>query len=106
MQRSLKALTFCGATLCASTVDALGRMWGDVKPNSYKYYDKLDIEVGKLWSRVEGALPYDFYSLNWCDADKSQNNKDTIAYNPARIQSLEMSNDDVHDDLHHTDMYY
>ncbi len=47
---------------------ALGRMWSDLKPRSYNVGDKLDIHVGQLWSFTNSPVPYDYYSLNWCDS--------------------------------------
>ena len=49
-------------------VKALGKLWGDVKPRSFDKGNKLDIHVSRLWSAVAAPMPYDFYTLNWCDS--------------------------------------
>ena len=52
--------------LLFTAVNSLGKLWGDLKPRSYKDGDKIDVHVGRLWSAVLSPMPYDFYSLNWC----------------------------------------
>lgn len=39
-----------------------------MKPRSFKDGDELNVHVGRLWSAVAAPMPYDFYSLNWCDS--------------------------------------
>ena len=64
-----KFLAFLSAsTLQIEAVQALGRLWGDLKPTSFDKGDPVDVHVGQLWSSVVGSLPYDFYSLKWCDS--------------------------------------
>ena len=46
----------------------MGQLWGDFKPPAYKKGDKLDVEVGELWSAAHPGVPYDFYTLNWCSS--------------------------------------
>ena len=55
-------------TLLIRNIAALGKLWGDLKPQSFKKGDKIDVHVGRLWSAVLAPMPYDFYSLNWCDS--------------------------------------
>ena len=59
---------FAAVALLISSTQGLGRFWGDLRPRSYKKGDVLDIKVGRLWSAVAATMPYDFYSLNWCDS--------------------------------------
>ena len=49
-------------------MSALGRFWSHLKPTSFAKGDVVDIQVGQLWSHVREFLPYDFYSLKWCDS--------------------------------------
>ena len=56
------------STLQVQEVEALGQLWGDLKPTSFDKGDNIDVHVGQLWSLVVGTLPYDFYTLNWCDS--------------------------------------
>lgn len=49
-------------------VNALGKLWGHIKPPAYKDNDELSVKVGQLWSLVAAIQPYDFYSLNWCQS--------------------------------------
>ena len=65
-QHALKVLI--GLTLQMPNVEGLGRLWGDLKPTSFEKGDALDIHVGQLWSSVVGLVPYDFYSLKFCDS--------------------------------------
>ena len=54
--------------LLFTAVNSLGKLWGDLKPRSYKDGDKIDVHVSRLWSAVYAPMPYDFYSLNWCQS--------------------------------------
>ena len=89
--------------LLATAVNSLGRLWGDMKPTSYKDGDIIDVHVGRLWSSVYVPLPYDFYSLNWCPS-KAGHEYDG-GYN--RIYQNHYShNDEANTNLHESPFEY
>ena len=47
--------------------NALGKLWGHLKPKSYQKGDQVPIFASELFSRVPGRKPFDFYALEWCD---------------------------------------
>ena len=84
-------------------VQGLGKLWSHMKPTSFEDGDVLDIHVGQLWSLVRGTLPYDWYSLRWCEStaghtydNKYLTNKETYAEN----------NDSVNERIHETPYIY
>ena len=105
-QQALK-LVLIGSTLQMSGVEGLGRLWGDLKPTSFRKGDAVDIHVGQLWSAVVGLIPYDFYSLKWCDSvaghvydsDKLKD-KDKVERNG------KVNDQDVNDRLHESPYSY
>ena len=58
-------------------VMGIGKLWGDLKPTSFDQGDVIDVHVGQLWSLIVGTLPYDYYSLKWCDSTAGHMYDDT-----------------------------
>ena len=61
-------MLLASSILLTGEVQALGKLWSHMKPTSFEDGDVLDIHVGQLWSLVRGTLPYDWYSLRWCES--------------------------------------
>jgi len=98
-----KKCALVALTVLVTSVQSLGKLWGDLKPKSYKEGDKLDIHVGRLWSAVAAPLPYDFYSLNWCES--TAGHKYDGGYN--RMFKMEYGhNDDANLNLHESPYTY
>ena len=88
--------------LLMQSVKGLGRLWGDLKPTSFERGEPVDIHVGQLWSSVVGLIPYDFYSLKWCDStaghiydQEKLKDKDKVARN-GKVNDLGV-NDHTHE---------
>ena len=99
--RSLILNLLVAATLTNKTW-ALGKLWSDVKPTSFKEGDNVDIHVGQLFSLViGGALPYDFYSVRWCDSVKGHQYDSTIL-----AQNKTVSEDEINERVHESPYSY
>ena len=68
MKLMRKSLALPVLALLINSVNSLGKMWSDLKPKSYREGDELEMGVSRLWSSVRAPLPFDFYSLNWCES--------------------------------------
>ena len=107
MKQHALNLVLIGLTLQMPGVEGLGKLWGDLKPTSFDKGDAIDIHVGMLWSAVVGLIPYDFYSLKWCDsvaghvydADKLKN-KHLVSRNG------KVNDQEVNDRLHESPYQY
>lgn len=78
-------------------VNALGKLWGHIKPPAYEDDDELSVKVGQLWSLVAAIEPYDFYSLNWCQS-KAGHVFDELKYK--NKDSYDTDNHDVNNKVH------
>lgn len=68
-----------------------------MKPTSFKEGDYVDIHVGQLFSLViGGALPYDFYSVRWCDSVKGHQYDSSILAENKTVPEEEI-NERVHE---------
>ena len=67
MRINLSALS-AACALQLADVQAIGRLWGDLRPTSFAKGDVVDVHVGQLWSAVVGSIPMYYYSLPWCDS--------------------------------------
>ena len=84
-------------------VHGLGRLWDDLKPRSFKSGDQLDVHVGQLWSYVVGALPYDFYSLEFCESTEGHQYQSGILKDEKTFAD---NNDTVNTKLHESPYQY
>ena len=87
----------------STEVAALGKLWGHMKPTSFKNGDVIDVHVGQLWSLVIGTLPYDFYSLRWCDSLAGHQYDSTLL---KEKKTYDSSNDSVNARVHESPYAY
>lgn len=84
-------------------VSAIGKFWSHLKPTSFDKGDEIDIHVGQLWSLVLGALPYDYYSLRWCDSVEGH------TYDKKKLpnkSTYDEDNDEVNENVHESPYTY
>ena len=94
------------STLQIEEVCGLGKLWGDLKPTSFNQGDPVDIHVGQLWTLVVGVIPYDFYSLKWCDSTEGH------MYDESKLKEKKPKNNHkvndygVNDNIHESPYQY
>ena len=59
------------AAMAAASANAIF-FFQDMKPQSYKDNDILDLHVGELWSK-KSSITYDYYDLPWCNKNEGPN---------------------------------
>ena len=102
MIRSVLIFSALSALLC-QRVEALGKLWGHLKPKSFSKGDPIDMHVGQLWSLVAGTLPYDFYSLRWCDSTEGHQYDNTLL---RQNKTFDDNNDDINTIIHESPYTY
>ena len=104
MKSSVLSLLVVATTL-SGQAEALGKMWSHMKPTSYSEGDYVDVHVGQLWSLVRGEVPFDFYSLNWCDSTASHSHNGKTRYDK-EVSNIATENSDVNRFTHESPYSY
>ena len=93
------------ATTFQDQAEAFGKMWSHLKPTSYTKGEFVDVHVGQFWSLVRGEVPFDFYSLNWCESTASHAHNGNTRYDK-EVSAIATDNDDVNRYTHESPYSY
>ena len=78
-------------------------MWSHLKPTSFAKNDEIHVHVGQLWSLVQAEVPYDFYSLKWCESTAGHEYDSTLL---AEKKSAYDKNEHVNRRIHESPYEY